>query len=288
MPVFRKGAKLDTSQVEDRRGSRGMAGPAVGVGGGLGLIILIITVLLGGNPIDTGGSGIQPQSTAVVPGGSITENCEDADDANQRQDCRMVGYVNSIQEYWSSAYPGYTPSRTVIFSQATQTGCGSATAQVGPFYCPADQKVYLDLTFFEELRSKFGAEGGPFAEAYVVAHEYGHHIQDLDGTLASIGNDREGPTSRAVRTELQADCYAGVWSHHAANTSLLNPLSEQDIAEALSAASAVGDDHIQETFQGTTNPESWTHGSSEQRQRWFTTGYQTGDPAACDTFSGGL
>lgn len=288
MPVFRKGAKLDTSQVEDRRGQRGMAGPAVGVGGGLGLIILIITLLLGGNPIDIGGNPAAPQSTAVVPGGSISENCESGEDANQRQDCRIVAYVNSIQEYWSGAFAGYEPARTVLFSEATQTGCGFASAQVGPFYCPADQKVYLDLSFFEELRTRFGAEGGPFAEAYVLAHEYGHHIQNLDGTLASIGNDRQGPESRAVRVELQADCYAGVWAHHATNTALLATLTEQDIREALSAASAVGDDHIQETFQGTTNPETWTHGSSEQRQRWFTTGYQTGDPAACDTFSGDI
>lgn len=289
MPVFRKGAKLDTSQVEDRRGSRGVGGAAVGVGGGLGLLILIITLLLGGNPIDTGSNtGVQPQASVTIPGGSIYDNCEDAADANARQDCRIVGYVNSIQEYWSGAYPGYTPSNTVLFTDATQTGCGMASARVGPFYCPADQKIYLDLSFFDELQSKFGARGGKFAEAYVLAHEYGHHIQDLDGTLAAIGNDREGPQSRAVRAELQADCYAGVWAHHAASTSLLEPLSQQDIDEALSAAAAVGDDHIQETFQGTTNPETWTHGSSEQRQRWFTTGYDTGDPAACDTFSGGI
>jgi predicted metalloprotease len=288
MPEFNEGAQLDTSQVQDRRGSRAKM---AGVGGGLGLVVLIVTLLLGGNPVDTSGITGQ-QTTDEVPGGSVQESCETGADANARQDCRIVGYVNSIQEYWNSELPRrgaqYTPSQTVLFTGATQTGCGGASSEVGPFYCPADQIVYLDLGFFDDLRTRFGAQGGSFAEAYVLAHEYGHHLQDLDGTLGRIGNDREGPESAAVRTELQADCYAGVWANNATDTGYIRNLSEQDIRDGLDAAAAVGDDRIQERFQGRVNPESWTHGSAEQRQRWFLIGYQSGDMAECDTFSGGL
>ncbi len=293
MPEFNKDMKLDTSQVEDRRGVG--KGAAVGGLGGAAVIVAVILSMIFGVPINPADLGSQPASQdqsqgGVVPGGSISENCQTGADAAQQQDCRIVAYVDSIQKYWGTEFAQsgsqYTMSKTVLFTGSTSTGCGMANSQVGPFYCPSDKIVYLDLGFFDQLRTQFGAQGGPFAEAYVLAHEYGHHVQDLTGVLDQIGNDRQGPESASVRAELQADCYAGVWASNATQTGYLTSLSQADIADGLNAAAAVGDDRIQQEFQGTVNPESWTHGSSAQRTQWFTTGYQSGNPGSCDTFSG--
>ncbi len=197
-----------------------------------------------------------------------------------------------MQAFWNEVFTDsgeqYPYRDTVFFTGQVQTGCGIATSQVGPFYCPRDQLVYIDLDFFDELQSRFGAGGAPFAQAYVIAHEYGHHVQNQLGVLDRIGNDRQGPESAAVRSELQADCYAGVWAANAVEQGLLEQLTQDDINAGLDAASAIGDDRIQERTQGQVTPETWTHGSSEQRRRWFSRGYEEGRPAVCDTFSGSI
>jgi predicted metalloprotease len=284
---FRPGARLDPSQVEDRRG-RG-AGPVALGGGGLGvagIVIYLVFALLGGG----GGGAFSDLEGLSAPQAAATLDCSTGADANTRQDCRVLGDVNSVQQYWSGWFRAhsttYRPANTVFFGGSTTTGCGAATTDVGPFYCPVDKKVYIDLAFYQELHDRFGAQGGPFAEAYVIAHEYGHHAQDLLGDLRAGGS--AGAQGRSVRTELQADCYAGVWARHAVATGYIVDLTSRDIAAGLDAAAAVGDDRIQSETQGQVNPETWTHGSSAQRQSWFRRGYQRGEPTCCNTFTGAL
>jgi uncharacterized protein len=276
---FRKGAQLDASQVSDRRGM-GVGPMAVGGGGFLGLIILVVSLLSGGGG---GGSGIDLGTGAETS--DLSAECQTGEDANQREDCRIVGVVNSVQAFWQGNLEGYQPAQTVFFSGATTTGCGTASSAVGPFYCPPDGHVYIDLTFYDELRSRFGAQGGPFAEAYVIAHEYGHHVQNFVGVLNRSQDGSTGPESSAVRVELMADCLAGLWGRNAVETGFIEEITEDDVARGLDAAAAVGDDRIQEKVQGRVDPESWTHGSAEQRQRWFLTGYRNGDLDGCDTFA---
>ncbi|MEU9858587.1 neutral zinc metallopeptidase [Streptomyces sp. NPDC047974] len=294
---FDDDARLDTSEVEDVRGSRIPGGKATVGGGIIGLIALLLGVFLGVGPDQLGlsGGGEDTPAASSSSAEQVKRDCLSGADANSRQDCRTVAVVNSVQDYWRGEYARrggtYAPASTILFDQRVNTACGAASSAVGPFYCPGDRRVYLDLGFFEELRTKFGAGAGPFAQAYVVAHEYGHHIQNLMGTLSRSQDGRTGADSNAVRVELQADCYAGVWARHATSTPdesigrpLLTRIDDTDIRDGLDAAAAVGDDRIQERFQGRVTPESWTHGSAEQRRQWFHTGYRTGDMAQCNTF----
>ncbi|SDK00832.1 KPN_02809 family neutral zinc metallopeptidase [Nonomuraea jiangxiensis] len=312
---FDDDAPLDPSQVEDVRagGSQPRGGgpmpggcmlPIGGRGGGCLLLVLAVAGLFlfglipspftGTEGGRQGGGQLPSAPPAPSPSGNLAERCRTGADADQSEDCRVVGIVNSIQSYWRQAFAErgqgtYTPARTVLFSQAVSTGCGIADSAVGPFYCPADRKVYLDLTFFNTLQRDFGAAGGPFAQAYVIAHEYGHHVQNLLGTMEKIGASRPGATGTSVRLELQADCYAGVWAHNAVKTGFYQePFTQDDINQALSAAAAVGDDTIQRRTRGRVTPDAFTHGTSEQREKWFGTGYDSGDAQRCDTFSGGI
>jgi predicted metalloprotease len=290
--TFDPNAQLDPSAVTDARGNSRLGGRGGGLavgGGGIGLVIVIIYVLLGGDPSVLLGGGSAGGGTVDVnaPNSSALASCKGGTDANQREDCQIVGYVNSIEKFWQAEFQksgvAYQHAETVIFTDGVSTGCGEATSSTGPFYCPVDKNIYLDLSFFQELQDRFGAKDAPFARAYVVSHEYGHHVQDLLGDLQP-GSDT-GPTSRSVRTELQADCYAGVWAHNAQATGFIQPLTQEQIAAADNAAKAVGDDHIQQSTQGQANPDSFTHGTSEQRVRWFTNGYNSGSPDDCDTFN---
>jgi predicted metalloprotease len=297
---FDDDSQLDTSQVQDTRGRGGFSrsgGVAIGGGAGiLGVVVFILLQLLGGGT----SSGVLPGIDQVQGSDSnLKEECKTGADANAKQDCRVVAVVNSVQEFWAAEFQRrnaqYQLAPTQLFSGATQTGCGTASADVGPFYCPPDRTVYIDLSFYQELQTKFGAKGGPFAQAYVLAHEYGHHVQDLAGTMDKVGGSRSGAQSGSVRLELQADCYAGLWANHATTepgpdggNPLVERITDEDIADGLNAAAAIGDDTLQEKFQGQINPDSFTHGTSAQRQKWFETGYRTGDLAQCDTFSGSV
>lgn len=285
--TFNPDAKIDSSKVSKRGRNT-----AIGVGGGaLGVIaIALISQLVG---FDVG-----PLASMFTGGGTsqeITEgdlsHCDTGADANADIECRMVGAATSLDDYWASEMrSGYVTPGVVLFEQSTQSGCGAASAATGPFYCPADQTMYLDTGFFDQLRSQFGASGGPLAEMYVLAHEWGHHMSNILGQMDNLNLRESGPTSDSVRLELQADCFAGAWAAAASTqpdgsgTTFLKPITKQQIADALNAAAAIGDDRIQEASGSSVNPHQWTHGSSEQRQRWFATGFE-GGATVCDTFS---
>ncbi|HYI22477.1 MAG TPA: neutral zinc metallopeptidase, partial [Candidatus Limnocylindrales bacterium] len=276
--TFKRGARLNPGQVRDLRGagrgrglglpggfglpggggsSGGGGGIPLPVGGGIGAILLVVAVVaimfifsggLGGTQTNLGPGG---DAAINGPGSSTLQTeCVTGEDANERLDCRIVGFVNSIQDYWTDEFAAsgqtYRQAQTTLFSDSVQTGCGGATSQTGPFYCPADENVYLDLGFFDVLESQYGASSGPLAQAYVVAHEYGHHVQNLTGVLSRAQDGTTGPQSSAVRVELMADCYAGVWAGNAVNSEYLEPLTESEVRQALDAAAAVGDDRLQQ------------------------------------------
>jgi len=305
--TFKPGARLDPGQVRDLRGAgsgrrglpgnfnfpgMGRGGPGSGIpaGGGIGGIIVLLIVIVVIAYLSGGLGGTTPSGQQTGPiSSTLQETCRTGADANARQDCRIVGYVNSIQAYWTTALPqlgrSYQLAQTTLFTDYVDTACGPATSQTGPFYCPADENVYLDLGFFNVLEQQYGGSSAPLAQAYVVAHEYGHHVQDLLGVIERAQDGTTGPTSSSVRVELQADCYAGVWAAHAAEVSggkvALDPT---DIEDGLRAAAAVGDDALQKAATGRVAPDSFTHGASAQRMRWFRVGETSGDPAQCDTF----
>ena len=275
-----------STNVEDRRGMR-VARPALGIGLG-GLVIMLVLSLLGINPLPfmAGLQQAQQQNPQMEPTGQPYQ--EGAEEAALREMTQVV--LADTEDTWSSLLPSYGISyqnpTLVLFSGQVLSECGGATAASGPFYCPLDQKIYLDMTFYIELQQRFGAPGD-FAQAYVIAHEVGHHVQNLVGTATQVreAQSRVGQAQAndlSVRMELQADCFAGVWANTAQRSRQL--LSAGDVEEALGAASAIGDDRIQQQTQGYVVPDAFTHGTGEQRQRWFMQGYNSGRPENCDTF----
>ncbi len=297
-------ARLDTSEVQDARGGGGSMLGGRGVafgGGGLGIvgfaIYLLVALVGGGGSAATdvlGGLG-QAGNPATADNTQVKSDCKTGKDANQKLECAVVADIDSVQAYWTRELPQlgkqYQEVPTVWFSGAVSTGCGNADSGAGPFYCPTDQRVYIDLSFYDDIESQFQVAGGRFVDAYVLAHEYGHHVQDLLGVEAKV-RTREGAKSDSVRLELQADCYAGVWAKHATEPgpngepALITSISQQDFANALQVAGHIGDDWIQQNLgNGRIDQNTFTHGTGAQREKWLSTGYRTGEPKACDTFS---
>ena len=292
-------------QIEDRRaqgggpargglgGFGGLGGAKGGIGGlgVVGIIVAVVVVLLGRG--GGGGFGLDMGQLNALPTQSAQQGTLPADLTSEDNLRDFVAFVvNDVQNSWSEAFEragtSYPTTRLVLFRGGVNTGCGAASSAMGPFYCPADQKVYLDLDFFRELSQRFGAPGD-FAQAYVIAHEFGHHVQNVTGIMRQVDVAQRDDPSRAnelsVRLELQADCLAGVWAHSAYRANLLE---EGDLEEGLAAAAAVGDDRIQGAGGGRVDPESFTHGTSQQRTDWFMRGFENGDAAACDTFAGDI
>jgi uncharacterized protein len=302
---YDKDARLDTSQVSDSRGSGGIGGKHIAIGGGglglVGVIVVVLLQVLGGGGSSRALSDVlgqlgQSGQPATADNSQLDQECQTGADAQNKLDCAVVADINSIQAFWAEELPtfantAYVPVNTTWFSGEVATGCGDASSAAGPFYCPSDKQVYIDLTFYNDLQTQFGATGGLFVDAYVLAHEYGHHVQDLLGIEAKVKPGDTGPSSSSVRLELQADCFAGVWAKNASTvltssgSPLITDITSDDIANALDTAGKIGDDYIQTQIEHQTfNASTETHGTSAQRQKWFTAGYQSGDPKACDTF----
>ena len=300
---FNPKARIDQSQIQTRSGGGGggMRLPIPGGGGGRGgqmgigtiLVIVLVVVLSQCMGVDIMGGG---DSTSGSGDQTTANECRTGEDANQSDACAIDLFTTSVQNYWKQAYPAETDDlydvvQTVRFEGSTDSGCGRASSEMGPFYCPNDRLVYLDTSFFDDmLEGRLGAEGGPFAIGYVIAHEYGHHVEDQLGVLGKIRTQR-GPKSDAVRVELMADCLAGVWAKGAQETrdengqAIIEGLNQDDIERAINAAEAVGDDRIQKRSGGRVDTDSFTHGSAEQRVRWFNKGMSERTIKGCDTFS---
>lgn len=304
---FNKGIQVDPNRVSTR--STGGGGRGVAIGGGSVFTVIALVILSQLTGVDlTGmlaGDGSSSQagssSTSSTIDMSVCGTGSDAngDAANTYTQCRMAATAESLDAVWGEQLPAQAkvdyvkPEFLLWDGSSVSTACGSATSSVGPFYCPGDSTVYLDMSFFQEMEGGvIGAADTPLAEEYIVAHEFGHHIQNELGLMNSTDRSGTGATSDSVRTELQADCYAGVWVHYASTTkdpetgqTFLTEPTQDEIQSALDAAAAVGDDHIQQRSSGTVDADSWTHGSSAQRQKWFTTGLKGGQIGQCDTFS---
>jgi predicted metalloprotease len=291
--TFSSGGKFEGGRV--RKGSAGVKAGGAGIGA---LLVVGLAYLIGGDQI----GALVSQFVGGTSGTSVISNSEDgyvedctAEQANTDRNCRLSATVQALDAYWAATLPQqaniqYTLPDVVSFTDAVSTACGNATSSSGPFYCPGDETIYVDVSFYDLLTSEFGASGGPLAEEYVIAHEMGHHIQDQLGLLTSESSE-EGATGGSVRTELMAVCLAGMWAGHAATTvdpdtgvTFLEPITQEQLLQAISAAQAVGDDAIQQSQAGYVNPDSFTHGTSEQRAYWFAVGYQYGTLTACDTF----
>ncbi|MGC5629677.1 KPN_02809 family neutral zinc metallopeptidase [Georgenia sp. Z1344] len=295
--TFRDSASGSGGSEGVRRRGRGRGGAAAAGGGGLAVVALVIYLLTGqdlGGLMGGGGGG----GGAAPAEEETLGDCTGAD-ANTDVDCRMVLTWGSLHDVWAVTLPEqadleHRNPEFILFQDSVGTGCGNATSAVGPFYCPPDESAYIDTGFFDQLETQLGAENAPLAQMYILAHEYGHHVQNETGVMATANRTDTGPQSDGVRLELQADCYAGIWVNHASTVPqeetgepmLVEPTTEE-IQDALDAASAVGDDRIQSGAGQEVNPETWTHGSSEQRMHWFTVGYEGGTMQDCDTFAVG-
>jgi predicted metalloprotease len=305
VPIEFDSSRVDVGGVDDRRGGGlgGLGGGGLALGGGAGVVGLIVYLLfgvLGGGGGSSGGLQLPIDGSQVGSGSSgetneqLQQRCNGEGALDKYTDCRLIKVYNVADTVWKQEFDRrgipYKPPRLVFFTSATRTGCGQASASTGPFYCPADQRIYFDLGFLQQLQDQFGAQG-QFAQAYILAHEYGHHLQTLLGTEPKVRAAQERNPSLAnrysVALELQADCYAGVWAK-LADQSQQNGinLTADNIKEAQNAAAAVGDDRIQSETQGRVNPESFTHGTAEQRSSWFGKGYSSGDIDSCNTFAG--
>jgi predicted metalloprotease len=283
-----------SANVEDRRafgGGGGMGAAGIGLLGWLFTRFGLPGLLIGGALLYFMGGGLGGGSETALPDPSQQRAASTS--LQEEEAVQFVSFVlDDVQNSWTAAFGAdgsrYPLARLVLFRGRTQSGCGAGSAMTGPFYCPADQRVYIDLGFYDELRRRFGAPGD-FAQAYVIAHEIGHHVQHVlgltDRVHGAARSERQGEDSASVRLELQADCLAGMWAR---STEKRNLLEEGDIDEALTAAAAIGDDRLQKQSTGTVSPESWTHGSSEQRMRWFKRGYAQGSLDACNTFAAGV